>query len=66
MVKISELHIGEPKLGDRVLVIGRAWKGYIGTFASLEFTLLGEMARVELDNGIATLISIDNIRLVTK
>lgn len=46
------------KIGQRVIVRnnGKHWDGHSGEYVGDEKTLIGILARVELDNGMATLV----------
>ena len=47
--------------GDRVIVMRGAWAGYSGEYAGKEPTLIGEFGKVNLDNGMSTLVPLSQI-----
>lgn len=53
------------KIGSKVLVCAGAWQGESGAFAGKEKTTVGELYRIELDNGMASLVSIGDFVVVS-
>ena len=47
--------------GDRVIVTEGAWMGYSGEYSGKERTLIGELGKVNLDNGMSTLVPLSQI-----
>jgi ribosomal protein L24 len=52
------------KRGDRVLVTGGAWKGNSGEVVEEQITPVGVLIKVDLDNGMSTLVDKNQVRLV--
>lgn len=54
------------KKGQRVIVRngGKAWDGHSGEYVCDEKTLIGILARVELDNGMATLTNHEYLEII--
>lgn len=50
------------EIGKRVRVVGGAWAGHSGEYAGMQKTPIGELHRVNLDNGMSTLVPADQIR----
>ncbi len=53
-----------PKIGQRVLLTGGGWRGYTGEYRGPEQTLTGTLHRVELDNGMASLVTALQMRVL--
>jgi hypothetical protein len=63
-MKIHPPYVGDLQLGTRVLITDGAWKGYSGEYAQVEKTPIGDLHRVQLDNGMATLVSLDSMKVI--
>lgn len=54
------------EIGERVVVSGGAWAGYSGEYAGTEKTMIGVLHKVNLDNGMSTLVPENQIHCVVR